>query len=65
MNWLYFMKERYEFPCVIHFYNEIYVQFDKCIKVLRFDNALKYTQSSVASFCTGDGIIHQTSCVHT
>jgi len=60
------MKERSEFPYVLStFYNEICVEFDKRIKVLRSDNALKYTQSSVASFCTGHGIIHQTSCLHT
>ena len=47
------------------FYNDIYVQFDKRIKVLPSDNALEYTQSSVASFCIGHGIIHQTSCFHT
>jgi len=47
------------------FYNEIYVQFDICIKVLRFDNALEDTQSSLASFCTNHRIIHQTSCVLT
>jgi hypothetical protein len=66
MTWLYLMKERSEFPHVLStFYNEICVQFDKRIKILRSDNALEYTQSSVASFCADRGIIHQTSCVHT
>jgi len=60
------MKERSEFPHVLStFYNEIYVQFDKHIKILRSDNALEYTQLFVASCCTGYGIIHQTNCVHT
>ena len=66
MTWLYLMKERHEFSHVLStFYNEIYFQFDKHINILCSDNALEYTQSSVASFCTGHGIIYQTSCVHT
>ena len=43
------MKERSEFSHVLSsFYNEIHPQFDKCIKLLCSDNALEYTQLSVA-----------------
>jgi len=39
------MKEQSEFSYVLStFYNKIYVQFDKHIKVLYSDNALEYTQ---------------------
>ena len=66
MTWLYLMKERSEFPHVLStFYDEIYVQFDKRIKILCSDTALVYTQSFVATFCTGYDIIHQISCIHT
>ena len=59
MTWLYLVKEQSQYSHVLStFYNEIYVQFDKRIKVLRSDNALEYNQSSVASFCTGHGTIH-------
>lgn len=33
--------------------------------ILRTDNALKFTQKSVSSFCDTRGIIHQTSFSHT
>jgi len=46
------------FPRVLSaFYNEIYIHFDKYIKVLRSDSTLEYTQSSMASFCIGHDII--------
>jgi len=42
------MKEWFEFPQGLStFYNEIYVQFDKHIKVLRSDNTLEYMASFV------------------
>jgi len=51
MTWLYLMKERSEFSHVLStFYNEIYVHFDKRIKVLRSDNAFEYTQSFMGFF---------------
>ena len=56
------MKEQFEFSHVLAtFCKEIYVQFDKHIKDLRYDNALEYTQSSVTSFCADRSIICQTS----
>jgi hypothetical protein len=47
------------------FYDEIFVQFNKCIKILRSNNASEYTQSVMNSFCADRGIIYQTSCPHT
>jgi hypothetical protein len=66
MTWLFMMKEQSELPRILFtFYNEIFVQFNKRIKILRSDNASKYTQSVMNSFCADRGIIHQTSCPHT
>ena len=60
------MKERSELSRILStFYNEIFVQFNKRIKILRSVNASKYTQSVMNSFCADRGIIHQTSCPHT
>jgi hypothetical protein len=60
------MKERSKLPRILSiFYNEIFVQFNKRIKILPFDNASEYTQSVMNSFCVNRGIIHQTSCPHT
>ena len=47
------------------FYNDIFVQFGKQIKILRSDNAFEYTQNVVDSFCVDHGILHQTRCAHT
>jgi hypothetical protein len=60
------MKEQSELPRILStFYNEIFVQFNRRIKVLQSDNALEYTQTVMHSFCVGRGIIHQTNCHHT
>ena len=47
------------------FYNEIFTQFGKRIKVIRSVNALDYIQTFVELVCVDSGIIHQTSCNHT
>ena len=66
MTWLFLMKERSELPRIFSkFYNEIFVQFNKHIKILRSDNALEYTQPVMDSFCVERGIIHQTSRYRT
>ena len=66
MTWLFLMKKRFELPRILStFYNEIFVQFNKRIKILQSDNASEYTQSVMNSFCADHGIIHQTSCPHT
>jgi hypothetical protein len=66
ITWLFLMKERFELPHIFSkSYNEILVQFKKCIKVLCSNNALEYTQFVMRSFCGDHGIIHLTSCTHT
>ncbi|GMP38558.1 hypothetical protein CsSME_00009757 [Camellia sinensis var. sinensis] len=66
MTWLFLMKQRSDLPSIISkFYNEIFTQFGKRIKIFQSDNALKYVQSIVTTFCDIHGIIHQTTCSHT
>ena len=66
MTWLFLIKERSKLSRIFStFYNKIFVQFNKRIKILRSDNALEYTQPVMDSFCVDRGIIHQTSCPHT
>jgi transposase InsO family protein len=61
-----FNEKRFELPRIFFtFYNEIFVQFNKRIKILQSDNTLEYTQLVVDSFCVDRGIIHQTSCPRT
>ena len=49
----------------LFFFNEIWVEFDNRIKILRTDNALEYTKSFMHDFCVERGIVHQTSCLGT
>ena len=36
-----------------------------CLKILRTDNALEFTQASLHNYCESLGVIQQTSCPHT
>lgn len=66
MTWIFLMKNRSELPnVVLKFYNEIFVQFDKRIKVIRSDNALEYTKNVMQTFCNERGLIHQNYNVQT
>ena len=66
MTWLYLLKQRSEVPTVLKsFYHEIKTQYSVDLRILHTDNALEFTQQSIASFCESYGIIHQTSCSHT
>ena len=45
--------------------NKNFLQFNKRIKILRYDNVLEYMQSIMNSFYAYRGIIRQTSYAHT
>lgn len=63
VTWIYAMKFKSETrQHLYHFYNLIFTQFDKKIKILRSDNG---TEFFLHDFYTDHGIIHQTSCVET
>ena len=47
------------------FFNEIKNQFDKTIEVLRSGNAKEYVSSSLSSFSSSQGILHQSTCPYT
>ena len=40
-------------------------QFSTCVKVVRSDNGMEFTDHSATEFYKEKGIIHQTSCVDT
>ena len=59
ITWLFLMKERSELSRILStFYNEIFIQFTKRIKILRSDYASEYTQSVMNSFYADHDIIH-------
>ena len=63
---MFLLRQQSDFLQIISkFYNEIFTQFGKCIKIFQSDNALEYMQSIVNDFSDARGIIHQTSCAHT
>ncbi|CAL8996654.1 unnamed protein product, partial [Prunus brigantina] len=65
-TWLYLLKSKKEVvSCFKDFHKLIVNQFNSQIKVLRSDNGTEFMTSSMSEFLTGEGIIHETSCVGT
>lgn len=51
-TWGFLMKERYELLSILTtFVNEVKIQFNKKIKILRNDNTKEYFSSRPSSFC--------------
>ncbi|XP_021995273.1 uncharacterized protein LOC110892412 [Helianthus annuus] len=64
--WVYLMKSKEEVFCHIKgFFNMLKTQFSKSIKVFRSDNGTEFINKQMNNFCYENGILHQTSCVHT
>ncbi|XP_050914846.1 protein SHORTAGE IN CHIASMATA 1 isoform X4 [Lathyrus oleraceus] len=65
-TWLFLMKNRSElFSIFEQFYQEIRTQFGMSIRTLRSDNAREYLSQQFQNFMSRNGILHQTSCLHT
>ena len=66
ITWLYLIKNRSElFSNFGVFYAEIHTQFHVFVQSVRSDNAKEYVSEQFQSFMLQNGILHQTSCVHT
>ena len=66
LSWIYIIKSRKEvITRVQEFFMEVTTQYATSLNVLRTDNALEFTQNSIHEFCTGKGILHQTTCPYT
>ncbi|XP_021980336.1 uncharacterized protein LOC110876473 [Helianthus annuus] len=64
--WVYLMKSKDEvFYNIKGFYNFLKTQFSKSVKIFRSDNGTEFTNKQMSNFCYENGILHQTSCVHT
>ncbi|KAJ0753121.1 putative RNA-directed DNA polymerase [Helianthus annuus] len=64
--WVYLMKNKDEVLYNIKgFFNMLKIQFSKHIKMFRSDNGTEFINKQMKEFCYNNGIIHQTSCVHT
>jgi transposase InsO family protein len=64
-TWIYFLRFKSEvFSTFQKFYNMVCTEFQKSIKILRFDLGGEYMSSEFSSFLSNKGIIHQKSCPH-
>lgn len=64
--WVYFMAEKKGTSgLLISFCRMVRTQFKKSVKCVRRDNGLEFKTKSIKQFYTENGILHQTSCVHT
>ena len=60
------MKTRVELFSIFQKFNaEICTQFNTYIRILRSDNAKEYFSTSLSSFMSSHGILHQSSCAYT
>lgn len=66
VTWLFLLKNKSEVSSIfLQFVSMIKNQFGVKIKKLRSDNAKDYFNHTLNSFCQKEGIIHESSCVHT
>ncbi|KAJ0808240.1 putative RNA-directed DNA polymerase [Helianthus annuus] len=64
--WCYLLKSKTEvFENIKYFYELVLTQFKSKIKVFRSDNGTEFVNNQMVNFCSGKGIIHQTSCSYT
>lgn len=66
--WVYMLKRKDEvFNMFVSFYNMVFTQFDKKVKVGRSDNGTEFVNNKMSEFFffNNNGIIHQTSCAYT
>ncbi|KAK8926311.1 hypothetical protein KSP39_PZI018080 [Platanthera zijinensis] len=66
LTWLYLLCDRVELTFTFRaFITETHTQFSSPLKIIRTDNAHKYTSRTFFNLCTEFDILHQTSCVYT
>ena len=65
-SWIFHMKHRSELLQVYsNFAKMVETQFSKCIKILRSDNALEYTQYAFQAVLHSYGTVHHLTCPGT
>ena len=64
--WLHLLKTKGEAPRkIVQFCDMIYNQFGKKVKRFRSDNGTEFINNEVQSYFLNNGILHESSCVHT
>ena len=65
-TWLILLKHKSEVLSMFkHFKSMVETQHNSKLKILRTDNGSEYTNAEFQSFCSVNGILHQTSCPRT
>lgn len=65
-TWVYLLKDKSEIVNHINnFCKMVATQFETKVNVIRSDNGTKFVSTKVHTFLHDEGILHETSCVHT
>ena len=66
VSWVYLLYDHFEVvTTVTYFITEVVTQYSITPKILHTDNALKFVQTSLRTFCANCDIIYQTTCPHS
>lgn len=66
ITWVYLMKNKNDcVACLNQLFNSIPTQFNKCVKIVRTDNAKELCEGKIAEIYQNLGIEHQKSCRDT
>ncbi|GJZ63082.1 ribonuclease H-like domain-containing protein [Tanacetum coccineum] len=64
--WVYLLKTKDEvFGMFVSFYNLVFTQFNKKVKVIRCGNGTEFCNQKMNDFVQTMGIVHQTTCAYT
>ncbi|KAI3499188.1 hypothetical protein L1887_34981 [Cichorium endivia] len=65
-TWVYLLKSKDEvFGFIFSLSKILQTQFSVKIKTIRTDNGTEFVNNRMKTFCTNEGIIHQTTCAYT
>ncbi|GKA31226.1 putative RNA-directed DNA polymerase [Tanacetum coccineum] len=65
-TWVYLLKQKHEASmCLKAFHKMVQVQFEKNIRRIRCDNGGEFISNQMMEFYANQGIILETSCIHT
>ncbi|GJU49715.1 putative RNA-directed DNA polymerase [Tanacetum coccineum] len=65
-TWVYLLKQKHEASmCLKAFHKMVKVQFEKNIRRIRCDNGGEFISNQMIKFYANQGIILETSCIHT
>lgn len=65
-TWVHLLKKKSDIVKILHNFDAyVHNQFQSKIKAIRTDNAKEFCEGDLKTFCSEQGILHQTSCTYT